>query len=70
MSALVKDYRKSGDSPERKKDRTQNKVIGKKGDACAEERKGSEQKKVVRLGVHSRFRLERGSDQAAPLCAS
>src|SRR6516162_2881748 len=53
------------------KDRTQNKVIGTPGDACAEERQGGEQSKVARLGVHSRSGLERGSDQAAPpLCAS
>jgi len=33
--------------------------------------RSGEQSKVARFGVHSRFRLERGSDQAAPsLCAS
>jgi hypothetical protein len=59
MSALlVQGYPNSGDSPERKKDRTQNKVIGKKGDACAEERQGAEQSKVARFGVHSRPRME------------
>src|SRR5262245_38607273 len=51
---LLPGYAESGYT-ERKKDRTQNKVIGNPGDACAEERKGGEQSKVARrLGVHSR----------------
>ena len=67
MSALLlPGYAESGGYSERKKDRTQNKVIQNPGDACAEERQGGEQSKVARLGVHSRSRLERGSDQAAP----
>jgi hypothetical protein len=54
MSApLVQGYLDSGDSPEHEKDQTQNKVIGNQSDACAQERQGSEQSKVVRLGVHS-----------------
>jgi hypothetical protein len=61
-------YAESGNYTEREKDPTQNKMIRDPGDACAEERQGGEQSKVPRLGVHSRSRLERGSDQAAP-CA-
>jgi hypothetical protein len=56
-------YGVSGDSAESEKDRTQNKVIPTPGEACAEEREGGEQSKVARLGVHSRSRLERGSDR-------
>ena len=52
------------------KDQTKNKVIQNPGEACAEERQGGEQSKVARLGVHSRSRLERGSDWAAPPSAS
>jgi hypothetical protein len=67
MSAPVPlGYAESGDCTERKKDPTQNKMTRDPGDACAEERQGGEQSKVARLGVHSRSRLERGSDQAAP----
>jgi hypothetical protein len=67
MSApVLLGYAESGDYTERKKDRTQNKVTPTPGEACAEERQGGEQSKVARLGVHSRSRLERGSDQAAP----
>ena len=67
MSApVVLSYAESGGCPERKKDRTQNKVIQNPGDACTEQRQGGEQSKVARLGVHSHCRLERGSDQAAP----
>src|SRR5262245_40956404 len=57
----------SGDSTECKKDRIQNKVIQIPSDACTGERQGGEQSKIARLGVHSRSRLKRGSDQAAPL---
>ena len=64
-------YAESGDCTEREKDPPQNNMIGNRGDACEEERQADEQKKVARLGVNSRSRLERGSDQAAPpLCAS
>ena len=67
MSApVLLGYAESGDYTERKKDRTQNKVTPTPGEACAEERQGGEQSKVACLGVHSRSRLERGSDQAAP----
>src|SRR5262249_145310 len=59
---VVPDYLESGDAAEHEKDRTQNKVIQNPGDACAEERHGGEQSKVAPLGVHSRSRLERGSD--------
>ena len=53
MSAPVPlGYGVSGDSAEREKDRTQNKMIRDPGDACAEERQTSEQSKVARLGVH------------------
>src|SRR5262245_38764023 len=70
MSAPLPGYAESGYT-EPKEDRTQNKVIQNPGEACAKEREGGEQGKVARLGVHSRSRLERGSDQAAPpLCAS
>ena len=59
-------YAQSGGCSERKKDPTHNKVIGNQGDTTAEERQTAEQSKVARLGVHSRSRLGRGSDQAAP----
>src|SRR5438128_9257911 len=53
MSAPVPlGYAESGDGTEREKDPTQNKMIRDPGDACAEERQGSEQSKVARLGVH------------------
>src|SRR6266568_1448424 len=62
MSAPVPlGYGVRGDSAEREKDRTQNKMIRGPGDACAEERQGGEQSKVARLGVHSRSRLERAA---------
>jgi len=62
-------YAESGDRTERDKDPTQNKITRDPGDARAEERQARKQSKVARLGVHSRSRLERGSDQAAPPCA-
>src|SRR5215468_9288642 len=46
-------HAESGGYTERKKDRTQNKVIQNPGDACAEQRHSGEQSKVARLGVHS-----------------
>src|SRR5262249_6484032 len=64
--SLVQGDLDGGDSPEHKKDQPPNKVIGNQGDTCAEERQGGEQSNIARLGVHSRSRLERGSDQAAP----
>jgi len=72
MSAPVSlGYAENGGYAEREKDRAENSVIHSPSKACAEERQGAEQSKVARLGVHSRSRLERGSDQAAPpLCAS
>ena len=65
LLARLRGYAESGYT-ERKKDRTQNKVIQNPGDACAEERQGGKQSNIARLGVHIRSRLERGSDQAAP----
>src|SRR5262245_28296727 len=64
--SLVQGDLDGGDSPEQKKDQPPNKVIGNQGDTCAEQRQGDEQSNIARLGVHSRSRLERGSDQAAP----
>jgi hypothetical protein len=54
MSApVLLGYAEGGDYTERKKDRTQNKVIQNPGEACAEERQGGEQSKVSRrLGVY------------------
>src|SRR4051794_7984451 len=50
---------------ERGKDRTENGVIRSPGEGCAEQRQGGEEDQVSRsLGVHSRSRLERGSDLA------
>src|SRR5262249_48149991 len=70
MSApAVPGYLESGDSAERQEDPTQNKIIRDPSNACAQERQASEQSKVARLGVHSRSRLERGSNRAAPPCA-
>jgi len=63
---LVPGYFESRGSPEHEKDQTDSKVIGNQGDACAEERQASERSKVARPGVHSRSRLGKGSDQAAP----
>jgi hypothetical protein len=57
----------NGDHTERKKDRAENNVIFNPSDASEEERKGGEQSKAARFGVHFRSQLERGSDQAAPL---
>ncbi len=63
MSApVLLGYAEGGDYTERKKDRTQNNVTPTPGEACAEQRQGGDQSKVARLGVHSRSRLERGSD--------
>ena len=45
-----------------------NKITRDPGDARAEKRQARKQSKVARLGVHSCFRLERGSNQAAPPC--
>src|SRR5262245_3172177 len=68
MSAPVPlGYAESGDCTERKEDKTQNKITGDPSDDCAGARQDAEQNKVARLGVHARLRLERGSDQAAPL---
>jgi len=67
MSApVLLHYAESGDYTERKKKQTQDNVAQNPGEACAEQRQGGEQSNVARFGVHSRFRLERGSDQAAP----
>jgi hypothetical protein len=69
MSAPVPlSYAEKGDRTERDKDPTQNKITRDPGDARAEERQAHKQSKVARLGVHSCFRLERGSNQAAPPC--
>jgi hypothetical protein len=52
---------------ESKEDRTPNKVATSPGEECAKERQGGEEDKVAgSLRVHSRSRLQRGSDQAAP----
>ena len=67
MSAPVPlSYAEKGNCTERKKDRANNISIPRPSEDCAEQRQGGEQSKVARLGVHSRSRLERGSDQAAP----
>ena len=59
MSAPVPlSYAEKGNCTERKKDRSQNNVTPTPGEACAEERQGSEQSKVARLGVHSRPWME------------
>src|SRR5262249_11844375 len=55
-------YFERGAATDTAKEPNQNKESQKPGDACAEERQGGEQSKVARLGVHSRSRLERGSD--------
>jgi hypothetical protein len=58
MSApVLLGYAEGGDYTERKTN-----VTPTPGEACAEQRQGGEQSKVARLGVHSRSRLERGSD--------
>jgi len=69
MSApVLLGYAEGGGDTERKKDRTQNKVIQNPGDACAEERQGGEQSKVARLGVH--FPNLKGAATRLPLpCA-
>src|SRR6516225_1733107 len=67
MSApVVPGYAESGDSTERNEDTTQNKITRDPSDTTAEERQTAEQSKIARLGVHSRFRLERGSDTLHP----
>jgi hypothetical protein len=68
MSAPVPlSYTENSGCTEREKDPAENNVIHSRGEDCAEERQSAEQNKVARLGVHFRSRLERGSDQAAPL---
>jgi len=67
MSApVLLGYAEGGNYTEHKKDQTQNKVTQTPGEACAKERQDGEQSKVACLSVHSRSRLERGSDGAAP----
>jgi hypothetical protein len=48
----------NGDHTERKKDRAENSVIFNPGYASEEERKGGEQSKAARFGVHWRFSIE------------
>src|SRR6516164_3100415 len=71
MSALLlPGYAESGGYSERKKDRTENKVIQNPGDACAEERQGGEQSKVARFGVHVPLPIRKGQRPGCPLfCA-
>src|SRR5262245_55777208 len=55
------------DRTEGKKHRAKNVSIPRPSRDCAEQRQEGKQSEVSRLGVHFRPRLERGSDEAAPL---
>jgi hypothetical protein len=50
---------------ETEKDRTPNEAPTAPGEECAQERQGSEQNKVARLGVHSHLRIERRGSRSA-----